>query len=40
MIAGKIAKQNGKLKYRGLEKKMDQLAKSGRKILKGVKLAA
>ena len=40
MIAGKIAKQNGKLKYRGLEKKMDQLAKSGRKILKGVTLAA
>ena len=40
MIAGKIAKQNGKLKYRGLEKKMDQLARSGRKILKGVKLAA
>lgn len=40
MIAGKIRKQNGKLKYRGLRGKMDELAKSGRRILKGVKLAA
>ena len=40
MIAGKIQKQNGKLKYRGLREKMDELAKSGRRILKGVKTAA
>lgn len=40
MIAGKILKQNKKLKFRGLDKKMDLLARSGRKILKGVKLAA
>ncbi|MBT4905900.1 MAG: amidohydrolase family protein [Rhodospirillaceae bacterium] len=40
MIAGKIQKQNGKLKYRGLRGKMDELAKSGRRILKGIKLAA
>ena len=40
MIAGKIQKQNGKLKYRGLRGKMDELAKSGRRILKGVKTAA
>ena len=40
MVAGKILKQNKKMKYRGLEKKMEQLARSGRKILKGVKLAA
>jgi len=40
MIGGKIQKQNGKLKYRGLRAKMDDLAKSGRRILKGVKTAA
>jgi hypothetical protein len=40
MIAGKIQKQNGKLKYRGLRGKMDELAKSGRRILKGINLAA
>ena len=40
MIAGKIHKQNGKLKYRGLREKMDALARSGRRILKDVKLAA
>ena len=40
MVAGKILKQNKKLKYRGLPQKMEQLARSGRKILKGVKLAA
>ena len=40
MIAGKIRKQNGKLRYLGLRGKMDQLARSGRRILKGVKLAA
>ena len=39
-VAGRILKQNGKLKYRGLRDKMDQLARSGRRILKGVKLAA
>ena len=40
MIAGKIKKQNGKLKYRGLRGKMDELARSGRRILKGIKLDA
>tara|TARA_A100001037_G_scaffold46770_1_gene38217 strand:+ start:378 stop:1733 length:1356 start_codon:yes stop_codon:yes gene_type:complete len=40
MVAGKILKQNKKLKYRGLDQKKEQLARSGRKILKGVKLAA
>ena len=40
MVAGKILKQNKKLKYRGLPKKMEQLARSGKKILKGVKFAA
>jgi len=40
MIAGKIQKQNGKMKYRGLRGKMDELAKSGRRILKDVKLTA
>jgi cytosine/adenosine deaminase-related metal-dependent hydrolase len=40
LVAGKILKQNKKLKYRGLEEKMNKLARSGRKILKGVKLAA
>ena len=40
MIAGKILKQNKKLKHQGLSKKMDQLARSGQKILKGVKLVA
>ena len=40
MVAGKILKQNKKLKFRGLDKKMDQLARSGKKILKGVKMAA
>lgn len=40
MVAGKILKQNKKLKFRGLDQKKEQLARSGRKILKGVKLAA
>jgi cytosine/adenosine deaminase-related metal-dependent hydrolase len=40
MVAGKILKQNKKLKYRRLEKKMELLARSGRKILKGINLAA
>jgi hypothetical protein len=40
MVAGKILKQNKKLKYRGLQQKMDALARSGKKILKGVKFAA
>ena len=40
MVAGRILKQNKKLKYRGLDAKMDELAKSARKILKGVPLAA
>ena len=40
MVAGKILKQNKKLKFRGLNQKKEQLARSGRKILKGVKLAA
>ena len=40
MVAGKIVKQNGKLRFRGLEKKMNQLARSGRKILRGVKMVA
>ena len=39
MIAGKVLKQNGKLKYRGIEKKKALLARSGRRILQGVKLA-
>lgn len=40
MIAGKIHKRNGKLRYRGLRNKMDQLAKSSRRLLKGIELAA
>ena len=40
IVAGRILKQNKKLKYRGLQKKMDLLARSGRRILKDVKLAA
>lgn len=40
MVAGKVLKQNKKLKYRGLQQKMDALARSGKKILKGVKFAA
>jgi cytosine/adenosine deaminase-related metal-dependent hydrolase len=38
MIAGKIKKKGGKLTYRGIEKKKELLARSGRKILKGLKL--
>ncbi len=40
LIAGKVMKANGKLKYRRLEEKKALLARSGRKILKGLKLAA
>ena len=40
LIAGKVMKQGGKLKYRGIEKKKEALARSGRKILKGVKISA
>ena len=40
MVAGRVLKQNKKLKYRGLDAKLDALAKSGRKILKDVDLAA
>ena len=40
LVAGKILKQNKKLKFRGLDQKKEQLARSGRKILKGVNLAA
>ncbi|MEK9678810.1 MAG: amidohydrolase family protein [Rhodospirillaceae bacterium] len=40
MIAGKIKKRNGKLRYKGIDKKMDLLARSGQRILKDVKLAA
>ncbi len=40
MVAGRILKRNGKLRYRGLRDKMEELAKSGRRILKGVKHAA
>jgi 5-methylthioadenosine/S-adenosylhomocysteine deaminase len=40
MVGGRILKRNGKLRYRGLREKMEELAKSGRRILKGVKLAA
>ena len=39
MIGGKVLKRNGKLKYRGIGKKKELLARSGRKILKGMKLA-
>jgi cytosine/adenosine deaminase-related metal-dependent hydrolase len=38
MIAGKIKKKGGKLTYHGIEKKKELLARSGRKILKGLKL--
>jgi cytosine/adenosine deaminase-related metal-dependent hydrolase len=38
MIAGEIKKQNGKLKYRGIERKKELLARSGRRILKGLKI--
>jgi 5-methylthioadenosine/S-adenosylhomocysteine deaminase len=37
MIAGKIKKKNGKLNYRGIEKKKDLLARSSHRILKGFK---
>jgi hypothetical protein len=37
MIAGKIKKKNGKLNYRGIEKKKDLLARSSQRILKGFK---
>ena len=40
MVGGKVLKQNGKLKYRNIEKKKELLARSGRRILKGMKLAA
>ena len=40
LIGGKVKKRNGKLRYRGLDAKMDLLARSSRKILKGLKLAA
>ena len=40
MIAGRILKRNRKLTYRKLEEKMEQLARSGRRILKNVSLAA
>lgn len=40
MIAGRVLKRNGKLLYRTLDEKMDRLARSGRRILKGVRLAA
>jgi cytosine/adenosine deaminase-related metal-dependent hydrolase len=37
MIAGKIKKRNGKLIYRGIEKKKELLARSSQRILKGIK---
>jgi cytosine/adenosine deaminase-related metal-dependent hydrolase len=37
MIAGKIKKRNGKLNYRGIEKKKGLLARSSQRILKGLK---
>ncbi|MBS29055.1 MAG: cytosine deaminase [Alphaproteobacteria bacterium] len=40
MIAGKIQKRGGKLRYRGLADKMDRLERSGRRIIKDVKLAS
>ena len=40
MVAGRILKRRGKLKYRGLDEKMKRLARSGRRILKGVPMAA
>jgi cytosine/adenosine deaminase-related metal-dependent hydrolase len=40
MVAGRILKRNKKLRYRGLDKKKEQLARSGRRILKGLDLAA
>ena len=40
MIGGKVLKRNGKLKYRGIGKKKDLLARSGQRILKGMSLAA
>lgn len=40
MIAGKIVKRNKKLTYRKLGDRMSELERSGRRILKGVKLAA
>ncbi|MEC7489692.1 MAG: amidohydrolase family protein [Pseudomonadota bacterium] len=38
MVGGKILKQKKKIKFRGLDRKMEALARSGRKILKGIKL--
>jgi len=40
MVARINPKQNKKELYRRLEKKMELLARSGRKILKGINLAA
>ena len=40
MIAGRIRKRNRKLTFRRLDDKMDQLARSGRRILRNVSLAA
>ena len=39
LIAGEIKKQNGKLSYRGIQKKKDLLLRSGKRILKDIKLA-
>ena len=37
MIAGEIKKRNGKLTYRGIDNKKELLARSSRRILKGLK---
>lgn len=40
MVAGRILKRNGRLTYRRLDEKMGLLARSGRRILRNLKLAA